>query len=131
MNHADPSINKLNCFNSGLKMSNIRLQNGRNSACNDLAFRAGVPGRKRGDSELQAGFKAEGTLPFSGNEEIHWTFEVKEGCAWTFDFDECLHYLQTPVDSCNCGGEDGKQGGYGENNCLRWMFDPIDRDVVK
>jgi hypothetical protein len=85
--------------------------------------RAGVPDRKRGNSELPAAFKAEGTLPFSGDGNIHWTFEVKEGCPWTFDFDDCLRYLKNPVDGCNCGDENGKQGGYGENNCQTWMFD--------
>jgi hypothetical protein len=126
-NRADPNKNTVYCFNSGQKMSNIRLQNGRNSACNNIAWHAGVSGRnlKRATTgELQGPFMAEGTLPFTGSEEIHWTFEVKEGCAWTFDFDECLRYLKTPVDSCDCGGENGKQGGYGSNNCLSWMFDP-------
>ncbi|EAQ92534.1 hypothetical protein CHGG_00769 [Chaetomium globosum CBS 148.51] len=123
-NRADPDKNTIHCFNSGQKMSNIRLQNGRNSACHNIGVYAGVSGRKRATGELEGPFMVEGTLPFSGSEEIHWTFEVKEGCAWTYDFDECLHYLKTPVDSCNCGGENGKQGGYGSNNCLSWMFDP-------
>ncbi|KAH6649971.1 pectate lyase superfamily protein-domain-containing protein [Chaetomium tenue] len=123
-NRADPNKNTIHCFNSGQKMSNIRLQNGRNSACNNLAMQAGVSGRKRGTGEIEGPFLVDSRLPFSGSEEIHWTFEVKEGCVWTFDFDECLHYLKTPVDSCDCGGENGKQGGYGSNNCLSWMFDP-------
>ncbi|KAK4103745.1 glycoside hydrolase family 55 protein [Parathielavia hyrcaniae] len=124
MNRADPNKNQVHCFNSGQKMSNIRLQNGRNSACDHLAMHAGVSGRKREGGELQGPFMVDNTLRFGGREEIHWTFEVKEGCAWTFDFDECLLYLKTPVDSCNCGGENDKQGGYGSNDCLSWMFDP-------
>ncbi|KAK4031880.1 hypothetical protein C8A01DRAFT_20966 [Parachaetomium inaequale] len=124
MNRADPSKNQVKCFNAGRKMSNIRLQNGRISACDNIAWRAGVSGRKRAAVELPAGFVADGTLPLSGGEEIHYSFEVKEGCAWTFDFDECLRYLDTPVDSCDCGGVNSKQGGYGENNYLKWLFDP-------
>jgi hypothetical protein len=76
---------------------------------NHIAARAGFPGRNRGDSELPASFKAEGTLAVSGDEDIYWTFEVKEGRPWTFDFDDCLRYLKTPVDSCSCGDETGKR----------------------
>lgn len=53
---------------------------------------------------MYKGVLAESTLPFTGSEEIHWVFEVKEGCAWTYDLDECPRYLKTPVDSCDCGG---------------------------
>ncbi|KAH6845713.1 pectate lyase superfamily protein-domain-containing protein [Chaetomium sp. MPI-CAGE-AT-0009] len=127
LDRADPNKNTVQCFNSGQQMSNIRLQNGRNSACSIIGSHAGVVSgskKKRADSKLQGPFMVEGRLPFSGNEEIHWIFEVKEGCAWTYDLDECLRYLKTPVDSCDCGGENGKQGGYGANNCVSWMFDP-------
>ena len=35
-----------------------------------------------------------------------------------------MRYMKGPIDSCNCGGADGKQGGYLENKCDRWKIDP-------
>lgn len=74
--------------------------------------------------QLMGGYKKESIKPFSGQEEISFSFEVLDGCSRTFSMDECTRYFKTPVDSCNCGGENGKQGGYGSNNCLRWKTDP-------
>ncbi|KAK5659440.1 hypothetical protein OQA88_641 [Cercophora sp. LCS_1] len=125
---AEPSGNEVHCFKSGQTMSNERLQNGRRSACNNIRARAQAEsgGRKRQEGvELKGGFKYENTFHQSGGqEEIHITFEVFNGCAWTFNMDECLRYLSTPVDSCNCERENAKQGGWGKNNCLGWMVDP-------
>lgn len=50
------------------------------------------------------GYKKESIKPFSGREEISFSFEVLDGCSWTFSMDECTRYFKTPVDSCNCGG---------------------------
>ncbi|KAK3897082.1 exo-beta-D-glucanase [Staphylotrichum tortipilum] len=123
LRRADPNTNQVHCSNSGQKMTNIRLQLGRNSACNQIRAQIEYESalQKRGVLEAQPLFVADDTLPLNDSQEIHFRFEVKKGCAWTFDLDECLRYLKTPVDSCDCGGE---QGGYGENDCLRWMFDP-------
>ncbi|KAK3898661.1 hypothetical protein C8A05DRAFT_37745 [Staphylotrichum tortipilum] len=126
MNRADPNTNQIHCFNSGQKMTNSRLHYGRHFRVQHGpgVDRARALGPKARGHRGAGPFMAQNTLPFSESEEIHWTFEVKEGCAWTFDFDECLRYLKTSVDSCDCSGENSKRGGYGENNCLSWMFDP-------
>ena len=52
------------------------------------------------------------------------TFQVKDGCIWNANYDECMRYMKVPIDSCNCGGENGKQGGYVENNCIMAKVDP-------
>jgi len=49
---------------------------------------------------VKEGFKADHVERFSGSEQIYFTFEVLPGRAWTFDFDECLHYFSALVDSC-------------------------------
>ena len=125
---ADPGQNEVHCFNRGEPMSNERLQNGRRSACNQIQAQAqaGSGSRKRqSGGELKGGYKYENTFHQNGGkEEILITFEVFPGCAWTFSMDECLKYLATPVDSCNCNRLDDKQGGWGKNNCVGWMVDP-------
>jgi len=110
-------------------MSNARLQYGRRTACNNIEFQAQVQSgnrkRQSGGVELKGGFKYQDTLQQDGGlQEILITFEVFPGCAWTFNMDECLKYLATPVDSCNCERENNKNGGWGKNNCLGWLVDP-------
>ncbi|KAF6837096.1 exo-beta-D-glucanase [Colletotrichum musicola] len=133
MKEPNASQNKLNCYNNGRKMTNVRLQNGINSFCRNIAADAGVGVSARSEGgllqsratgEIPAGYKKDSVKVFSGQEEISFSFEVLDGCAWQFDLDECVRYMKTPVDSCNCGGENGKQGGYGKNNCLKWKTDP-------
>lgn len=126
---ADPSRNEMHCFGSGEPMSNARLQYGRRTACSNIEFQAQVQSgnrkRQSGGVELKGGFKYQDTLQQNGGlQEILITFEVFPGCAWTFNMDECLKYLATPVDSCNCERENNKNGGWGKNNCLGWLVDP-------
>jgi len=51
------------------------------------------------------------------------TIEVKAGCEWKVDTFECGQQLRIPIDKCNEDGEDHKQGGTLENNCLKWTID--------
>ncbi|KAK1541346.1 hypothetical protein CPAR01_07335 [Colletotrichum paranaense] len=130
LKQADAKHNNVKCYGEGRKMSNIRLQNGINSFCKNIGSDVGVQARDldgraaAGQQQLLSGSKKEYIKPFSVQEEISFSFEVLCGCSWTFSMDECTRYFKTPVDSCNCGGENGKQGGYGSNNCLRWKTDP-------
>jgi hypothetical protein len=69
------------------------------------------------------------TFPFPynggfGKVEIAISLKIKESCEWPYDFDQCRKYLGVPVDSCNCGGINNKQGGRVENNCYDWKIDP-------
>ena len=52
------------------------------------------------------------------------SLDVKPRCQWRWDYGECRHYLGVPVDSCNCDGVDGKQGGGVSNDCYIWRIDP-------
>lgn len=39
------------------------------------------------------------------------SLDVHDSCRFDYDEDLCTKYLLGPVDACNCGGENGKQGG--------------------
>ncbi|KAK4450338.1 hypothetical protein QBC34DRAFT_379538 [Podospora aff. communis PSN243] len=122
-----PEKNSVKCFNSGFPMSNGQLQAGVNTFCGIVLRAAQVANgrRRQAGVELPGGFIVQHKLevPGMGN-QIDFSFEVNEGCAWRFDIDECRRYMKTPVDSCNCGGTNGKQGGWGQNDCLGWKTDP-------
>ncbi|TKW52249.1 hypothetical protein CTA1_11007 [Colletotrichum tanaceti] len=128
---ADANQNTIKCFGSGHKMGNTRLRLGIESFCSNIGSDA-TPVNARGltlndraaAGVLTAGYKRKDTKTLNQHDKISFNFEVLEGCAWTFDLGECTRYFKTVVDSCNCDGENGKQGGYGENNCIKWMTDP-------
>ncbi|KXH55453.1 hypothetical protein CSAL01_12424 [Colletotrichum salicis] len=104
LKQADAEKNHVNCYSEGRKMSNIRLQNGINSFCKNIGSDVGVQTRDlegRTTGQLLGGYKKESIKPFSGQEEIGFSFEVLDGCSWTFNMDECTRYFKTPVDSCN------------------------------
>ena len=48
----------------------------------------------------------------------------KEKKSATYDYDECIRYMKVGIDSCDCGGENDKQGGYVTNNCIKARIDP-------
>jgi hypothetical protein len=61
------------------------------------------------------------------------SIEVKPGCEWQFDMDECVRSMKVTVDSCNCKGTNYKQGGVMENNCLKWRMNPtgyLPEDII-
>lgn len=118
--HGDPRENDWDCYNSGRTSDHERLDNAANSFCNHLGSSGDVLGENffRDDS---LSFPVSGlSLPL----EVVLSLDVFEGCEWQWDYNECRRYLSVPVDSCNCGGVNGKQGGTVENNCLRWRIDP-------
>lgn len=52
----------------------------------------------------------------------HTSFEVLEGCEWGFDEAWCKFELRKPLDKCNTKGENGKQGGTLDGNCIKWKL---------
>ncbi|KAJ9653597.1 hypothetical protein H2201_009127 [Coniosporium apollinis] len=64
----------------------------------------------------------EGEVVPVGTETI---IEVKSGCEWKVDEYECGQQLRLPVDKCDEDGENRKQGGFLENNCLKWSIDVL------
>jgi len=49
--------------------------------------------------------------------------EAINGCSFTVD-GNCNRLLREPVDQCNTGGVNGKQGGYETDLCGQWRTDP-------
>ncbi|KAF8226128.1 hypothetical protein L208DRAFT_1407509 [Tricholoma matsutake] len=49
--------------------------------------------------------------------------EAINGCAFTVD-GNCNRLLREPVDQCNTGGVNGKQGGFEADLCGQWRTDP-------
>ncbi|KAJ7150715.1 hypothetical protein C8R46DRAFT_1229650 [Mycena filopes] len=45
------------------------------------------------------------------------------GCNFVID-GNCNRLLRLPVDRCNTGGENGKQGGFETDSCGQWTLDP-------
>ncbi|KAK7028613.1 hypothetical protein R3P38DRAFT_932871 [Favolaschia claudopus] len=45
------------------------------------------------------------------------------GCSFTID-GNCNRLLRLPVDKCNTGGVNGKQGGFETDLCGQWNTDP-------
>lgn len=57
-----------------------------------------------------------------GLEVVVWLY-IKDKCEWKYIYDECIWYGKVLVDSCDCGGENGKYGGYVRNDCLEMRVD--------
>lgn len=116
-NHPDPANNKVDCYNSGQSSNNAKLRLAAESFCKyDL-------------QAMDVSVFPEKYYYFNkknppGSFRIDLSIEVKSGCEWTFNYDECVRYLKVPINSCDCDGEDGKHGGIVENSCVKWMIDP-------
>ncbi len=115
------------CYNGGQKATNAQLANTARSFCRNLGVEGSVlrnPMRSSGNTNLVKWTNEE--LPANGQWPIHVYVElaVKPNCQFTVDYAKCERYLRAPIDSCNCEGADGKQGGTMENRCLKWRIDP-------
>ncbi|KAK3938877.1 hypothetical protein QBC46DRAFT_389339 [Diplogelasinospora grovesii] len=64
------------------------------------------------------------TSPLISRIKVDLWFTINKGCTWDVSDDDCHRYLKVPVNSCNCGSVDAKQGGIVKNNCVRWRIDP-------
>lgn len=114
----NPMKNTVNCYNSGENTEGIRMQNAAKSFCNAIQH-----------NDFKENYIHQSDQPFDynggiGTVTIHLSFEIKAGCTWVWDLDECLKYFSVPTDSCNCKGVNGKQGGTVTNDCYTWRIDP-------
>ncbi|KAJ7692005.1 hypothetical protein B0H16DRAFT_1477833 [Mycena metata] len=58
-----------------------------------------------------------------GTFTVYVSGEAINGCGFTID-GNCNRLLREPVDQCNTGGVNGKQGGYETDLCGQWRTDP-------
>ncbi|KAJ4252300.1 hypothetical protein NW762_010897 [Fusarium torreyae] len=113
----DAGQNTKNCYNSGQKANHGSIQAAAESFCRDV-----VADTVQGP--VWSNYKLEEKKQPSRGYHFKLTFQVKDGCIWNANYDDCMRYMKVPIDSCNCGGENGKQGGYVENNCIMAKVDP-------
>ena len=113
--------NKENCYHAGRSTTHERMSNAISSFCSEIGEEEDV---------LEEDFFKESMFdyPQAGSNpiglQIVISLSIKAGCEWIWSADECSSYLHVPVDSCNCGGVNGKQGGLVSNNCYDWRIDP-------
>lgn len=116
----DPKKNVRDCYHGGQWTSNARMKDAGNHLCGLIKNRVRV-----GPGEI---IKQGWSYPYDSGElgsiRIDTSFEVKAGCEFVYNDFECDKYTDIPIDSCNCAGKDGKQGGTVENNCYKWRIDP-------
>ncbi|KAH7313967.1 hypothetical protein B0I35DRAFT_452195 [Stachybotrys elegans] len=108
--------NEKYCYNSGKTSDHGKIEEAAKSFCGNLGDDKSGP--------VFSDFYKESKKQPPGDFHFVVSFEVFKGCEWTFDFDECMRYYKVPIDSCNCSGENGKQGGYVRNNCIQSRIDP-------
>ncbi|KAK4102737.1 glycoside hydrolase family 55 protein [Parathielavia hyrcaniae] len=119
---ADPMTNKVECYNSGQKAKHWELDSIIGTFCNEIARYAGWQNYR----ESTDGWQLSKTLysdPLR-SAPIDVNFIINKGCTMDIEGDDCSRYLHVAVDSCDCGGVDGKHGGVVRNNCFYWRVDP-------
>ncbi|KAI4613082.1 hypothetical protein J4E83_007493 [Alternaria metachromatica] len=116
----DPMQNEVDCY-GGLdqKTEHARMD----SAIHDFCIAIG----SSGDVFKENYFKSL-TYTFYHSTgtgvQILISLSVDPGCQFKYDYDLCHKYLEVPVNSCQCGGVNGKQGGFLNNDCYEWRIDP-------
>ncbi|RGP71266.1 hypothetical protein FLONG3_7216 [Fusarium longipes] len=114
MDTPDPALNEKHCYNDGPKTSYNAITVNAESFCRD------VVSYKRDNGYYWSNDKLDTKKNPGDDPGYHYKvlFQVKEGCLWKADFDECMRYMKVPIDSCNCSAKGNKQGGWVENNCI-------------
>ena len=122
----DPMQNVLDCYGSGQRAAHQQLDNLIADFCEDVAQYASWQDNHlmTQDFSLGRAIYAPATGPWISGVNIDINFTIRKGCTWDIDRTDCERYLRVPVNSCNCGGVDAKQGGIVENNCVVWRIDP-------
>ncbi|RYO87391.1 hypothetical protein DL764_008871 [Monosporascus ibericus] len=114
----DPSANERSCYDSGQKSSYGKIDAAAQSFCRD----AGGSAANSGGILPNFHDVAKKSLP--GNYRFLVSFEVFEGCEWTYSFDECMRYYKVPIDSCDCSKKGDKQGETVRNSCIYARIGP-------
>lgn len=116
----DPLQNNVKCYGGGgQRTERVRIVNTVRDFCQGLG---------RSGTVLGSGTFREQTftLPQSSGlgVKILTSLRIKDKCQWTWNQNECERYMKITADSCNCKGENGKQGGMVSNDCYEWRVDP-------
>jgi hypothetical protein len=119
---------KPDCYNSGYKAKRALLVN----VIDDLCLRVGTELEKAQADRIANAqmtslgpglYISDGKPKDPKGKYIDYVtfFEIKEGCSWDhYSRHECDLDFKKIVDGCNTGGQNGKQGGTMEGNCIKW-----------
>jgi chitinase len=114
---------KPKCYNSGYGADRKSMISAITSFCDQMA--AAV--KKANNAAIGKGFYAPDTTNLEDGKTYvvyDTSFEVMEGCEWSFSATDCGLEFRKIVDGCNTKGENGKQGGTMDGACVKWRIDP-------
>ena len=127
----NPVDNQVACYGSGAQTESVRLIAASNSFCNEMKNDKFGPGYVHTGSypfpynggwesiKVDIQFSIPNVVTLLGRDEADAT-----EYSWVYNYDECMRYLAVPMNSCNCAGVNGKQGGVVTNNGMYWRLDP-------
>lgn len=107
--HPSPMENRVNCWGSGHKFKHYQLDAGIQEFCEHI-----ISYKPR----LKNGFSLRRLQILAPKKAAGFTLSIRDGCEWEPTMEECKAFYSVNVDSCNCGGVNGKQGGMLTNNCI-------------
>ena len=113
-----PHLNKLSCYNKGVKVDHDDADGGIQFFCGELQ-RVNMLDFKIPNYSIEL-------APSIGNmvrESISFKI-IDKTCGFIFNYKTCVKYLTKILDGCNCGGVNKKQGGVLMNDCYAWGLDP-------
>ncbi|GJC99199.1 glucan endo-1,3-alpha-glucosidase agn1 [Colletotrichum higginsianum] len=113
-----PSENKKHCYGSGQVVGRDALASAADYFCTKVTEEYKNP--LGGGSLIEYGILFRAIINF----KVDVSVEVKNGCSWRPNKEECIRYTNVPLDSCDCSGTAFKYGGWVENNCVKFRVDP-------
>ncbi|KAJ7171447.1 hypothetical protein C8R46DRAFT_1262949 [Mycena filopes] len=118
------------CYNSGVMADRAPLISAIDDWCGKVIGTTVTNGQTISASYNFFGFtvfvSAEAINGYVQTSEFSPAVDVKgaaRSCNFVID-GNCNRLLRLPVDKCNTGGENGKQGGYETDSCGQWRTDP-------
>ncbi|KAK4101428.1 hypothetical protein N658DRAFT_507012 [Parathielavia hyrcaniae] len=114
--------NYVECYNRGQKAKHWELDSLIDIFCNEIARYAGWQNYRESTDGWQLSKMLYSDPLRSAPVDVK--FIVIKGCTMDIEGNDCSRYLHVAVDSCDCGGVDGKHGGVVRNNCFYWRVDP-------
>jgi hypothetical protein len=127
----NPVDNKVACYGSGAKTESSRMISSSKDFCKSMegdTFKPGYVNTKSYSLPYNGGWETikmdyEFSIPAVG--KVFGRDETTTiSYTWEYNYDECMRYLAVPMDSCNCGGVNNKQGGVVTNKGMKWRLDP-------
>ncbi|KAF2769863.1 hypothetical protein EJ03DRAFT_85315 [Teratosphaeria nubilosa] len=123
------AANNLTCFNTCYRVNGSVIDAAINNFCTTYA---GVEINLFSDTQGMVGAvdDVETYAPKTGTGETGEIYmqiiaTLDETCGTvTVDYETCVYNFYVPVNECNIGSSDGKQGGIWEDPCLEFVVNP-------